>query len=463
MYSFSKYKEQYKLNLQLAIPVVLSQLGQVIVQLADNIMVGRYGGSDPLPLAAVSFGGSLFFIVFLAIMGLTLGITPLVGELFAQRKKLEAAKYLQNGVLLYGLIAIAVTILQFAITPLMHVMGQPQDVVELAIPYYRTMVWSLLPIILFFTIKQFLEGIGNTRIAMYTVIISNALNILLNYCLIGGELGCSELGSYGAGVATLISRVVQSLIIFGVLLYSDIFRDYRRLFARCNFSLGAAKRLLRMGAPISLQIFLEASTFILVGFIIGAYFNAEAITANQIAVSLGNSSFLIIMGVSIATTIRISHCYGQRDMRQMRLASKAAWHLSIVWSLVVIALFSSLRLILPTLYTSNSEVIELTSLLMVAIAMYQLPDGLQCISVGILRGMQDVKAIPVIAFISYWLCNLPLGYTLAITLGWGVQGFYFGFFMGFSISSALLYTRLKRRHRELTLKADAITEQEILI
>lgn len=448
MYKFSKYKEQYKLNLKLAIPVILSQLGQVVVQLADNAMVGHYGGDDPVPLAAVSFGGGVFCLFFFAIMGLTFGITPLVGELFAQGSKNRPAKYLQNSIVLYSGLAVVLTALLFAILPLMHHMGQPVEVIEQAIPYYKAMVWSMIPVIVFFTFKQFLEGIGNTKVAMYIVTFSNIVNVILNYMLIGGHWGAPEMGALGAGISTLISRVILAVVIVYYFVHSERFRIYRERFSRHSFSLSAMKRLIALGFPIGVQIFFEAGAFIIIGFFCGL-FNSTAISANQIATTMGNVSFMIIVAVGSATTIRISHCYGHRNYAEMNVASMAAWHLALLWNITMAITYYIFRFDIPRIFTSNQEVIELTSILLLSIAAYQITDGIQCIGVGILRGMQDVAIIPLISFVSYWICNIPIGYLCGFTLNMGVTGLYVGFFVGFTVASVLLYLRIKHRQREL--------------
>lgn len=429
---------------------MLSQLGQVIVQLADNAMVGQYGGDNPTPLAAAAFGGGMFFLSFVTIMGLTFGITPIVGELYAQKRYAESTKYLQNGVALYGVSAVIMAILQYTIIPVMWHMGQPEEVVAMAIPYYKTLVWSLPSIIIFFTIKQFLEGVGNTTVAMWSVVISNLINILLNYALIGGEWGAPELGVLGAGVATLISRVVVMLIILIYFLQSKLFEEYRRHFSRNNFSRRALRRLFNMGSPISAQIFFEAGAFVIAGFMFG-WFGTTAISANQIGITIGNCSFMIIVAVGAATTIRVSHCFGQRNFAQMRRASNAALHLSIVWNLSMAILFFSFREIIPRMFTSNEEVIALASTLILTIAAYQITDGLQCIGIGILRGMQDVKIIPLISFVSYWICNIPVGYLCAFHLGMGVTGLYMGFLFGFGVATVLIFLRIKQRQKQLIL------------
>ncbi len=450
MYKFYRYRDQYRKNLRLALPVMMSQLGAIIVQVADNAMVGRYGVGDPLPLAAASFANTCFFLPMIATMGMTFGLTPLIGELFAQGDRRESAHYLQNGLVLYTLISVVVAALQFAIIPLMGNLGQPAEVVAMAIPYYKTLVWSIIPVTLFFSIKQFLEGVGNTTVAMVCVITSNVVNILLNYMFIGGEWGAPEMGVTGAGIATLVARTLQMLIILLYLLRSTKFREYISLFSMRNFARESHRKLIKMGLPITSQLSLEVSTFVIIGFMFG-WFSAEAISAFQIALTVGNASFMIVIAISTATTIRISHCLGERNISHMRRASSAAWHLVSVWGLIIAILYLTLSHQIPRLFTANEEVIEIASTLLFMIALYQIPDGLQAIGVGIMRGMQDVKIIPAIAFASYWLCNLPIAYLCAFHLGMGASGLYAGLVVGLVVAAILCYLRIKRQQRKLLL------------
>ncbi len=450
MYSFSKYKEQYRENLRLALPVILSQLGHIIVQVADNTMVGQYGGDNPIPLAAAAFGGGLFFIMFIAAMGLTFGITPIVGELYAQGRHNEMTKYLRNSLALFAAVAVVMTILQLSIIPFMQYMGQPEEVVEASIPYFKTLVWSLFPAIIFFVFKQFFEGVGNTKIAMWSIIISNVVNIFLNYLLIGGEMGAPEMGAVGAGVATLVARWLTAIIIVGYFLLNSQMSRYRELYHNAKYEMAAIRKLISMGFPISMQIFMEASSFIFIGILFGS-FGASAIVANQIGLTLGNCSFMIIVAIGSATTIRISHCYGLRDFEQLKLASHAGWHLAAVWNVMAAILFFTLRYQIPMAFSSNEEVIELASIFILAIVIYQIPDGIQCIGVGILRGIQDVKSIPFIAFFSYWICNVPVAYICAFHLGFGESGLYIGFAVGFAVASSLIIRRIRRKQRAMML------------
>ena len=448
MYRFSTYKEQYRANLKLALPVVLTQLGQILTQFADNLMVGRYGGDDPTPLAAVSFGGSVFFILFIAAIGVALGLTPLVGELYAQGDRRRSATLLQNGILFFTVLGLAIGALQYAAIPLLYHMGQPVDVVDMAIPYYRMLVLSMPFIMLFFAFKQFLEGVGNTKVEMVVTIIANLANIGFNWVFIYGNLGFTEMGAEGAGLGTLLSRILAPILMIAYFYRQHRYRIYLTGFSPRNYSWRAVRDLLRMGLPISLQMFLESSAFVGTGIMMG-WLGKVAMSANQIATTLGNCAFMIVRSIGAATTIRESHCYGARNIGELSLAAKASYHLVLAWNAFAALVFISLRHFIPTLFTSNAEVIAITSQLLVFAALYQLSDGLQNVSLGILRGIQDVKVIMPIAFISYWLLNLPVGYLFGFTLGMGPSGLFLGFSFGLSMAALLLILRIRRSVRRL--------------
>ena len=455
MYRFSTYKEQYKQNLRLALPVVLTQLGQILTQFADNLMVGQYGGDDPLPLAAVSFGGAVFFILFITSIGIALGMTPLIGELYAQGNRERSSHLLQNGILFYGALGIAMTAFQYAIIPLMYHLGQPVEVVDAAIPYYKMLVWSMPFVMLFFAFKQFLEGVGNTKVEMAVTIIANLANVGFNWVFIYGRCGLPEMGAVGAGLGTLLSRIIAPVLMIGYFYARREYRDYLERFALRNYSWREVGQLTRMGLPIALQMFLEASAFAGTGIMMGWFGDGAktAISANQIATTIANCAFMIVMSIGAATTIRVSHCYGARNLGEMTMAAKASYHLVLAWNAFAAAVFLSLRHVIPTLFTTNAEVIGIASQLLAFAALYQLSDGIQNVSVGILRGIQDVRIIMPIALISYWLLNLPVGYLVGFTLGMGPAGLYIGFTFGLSTAALLMILRIRRSIRRLRLAA----------
>lgn len=458
------YKPFYKANLQLAFPVILSQIGQIAVQLADSAMVGRYGGSDPTPLAAVSFASNLFFLVFITSIGLTFGLTPLVGERFAQEKHRHVSELLQNGLLLFSLVGVASTFLLIALRgafPVMAslMMGDGTDasiggVVDMAIPYYNTLVWSLFPVMIWGTIKQFLEGIGNTRVAMVTIISANALNIFLNWVLIWGKLGFEPMGALGAGYATLISRIVQCLMMMVYFFTTSRFRIYTEgLLRRSMLKIRRIAEIIKVGIPIAFHMLMESSAFVVAGILVLA-FGAASVSAYQIGVNMMNVTFMIIIAIGSSTTILCSHIYGRRDFVNLRRTVSAAYQMGLLWNVTIATLFIIFRYDIPSFFTSNHQTIEIAAEMLVFIALFQVSDCLQAISISVLRGLQDVKIIMPIVLLSYVVFNIPVGYFLAFNCELKAVGLIIGFIVGLSICAMLTILRVRRDIRVLELRIE---------
>lgn len=423
--------------LRLALPVMLAQLGYIAVQVADSAMVGAYGGEDAVPLAAVAFGTSISWLFFFFCIGITVGLTPVIGEWFVQGRKQDMAHYMQTSLLLYPLIGIVCMMLQIATEPLLYHLGQPIEVVDMAVPYYRLMAYGL-PFVMFYgAVKQFLEGVGNTKSAMIVAISTNIINIVLNYIFIFGKCGFEPMGVYGAGVATLVSRILNPLLLSAYFICAKQYRTYITLFSRKVQHWRNSLHLLRLGFPIAGQMVLEALAFIVTGIMMG-WFGAEAISANQIGNTYGNCTFMMILSLGSATTISVSHAFGRRSIEEVEDVVRSALTIAVIWGLGVITAFISLRHLMPLLFTENDEVIVLASQMLIVYATYQLSDSVQCILVGVLRGLQQVKSIAVIAFIAYILLNIPVGYFVAFHLDMGATGLIIGYIVGLS-TAAILY------------------------
>ncbi len=303
----------------------------------------------------------------------------------------------------------------------------------------------------FFAFKQFLEGVGNTKAEMAAAIISNVANVGLNYVFIYGNFGCREMGVEGAGLATLLARIMAAVLIIGYFYQRRRYRIYMTEFSPTRFSWRRIRELMNIGLPISAQMFLESSAFVGIALMMG-WFGDDAIVAissSQITTTLGNCAFMIVTSIGAATTIRISHCYGARRFDEMSIAAKASLHLVLAWNFLAAVVFIAGRNYIPTLFTTNEEVIARTASLLIAASLYQLSDGLQNVSIGILRGIQDVDIIIPIAIISYWILNLPIGYLLGFTLGIGPAGLYLSCFFGLTTAALLALLRIRRSFREL--------------
>ena len=422
---------------RLALPVMLAQLGYIAVQVADTAMVGQYGGEDAVHLAAVAFGTSISWLFLFLCVGITIGLTPVIGELFVQERKQEMAHYLQTSLIQYTLFGVVCMLLQIAAEPLLYHMGQPIDVVDMAMPYYRLMAYSLPFVMLYGSIKQFLEGVGNTKSAMIVAVITNIINIALNYIFIFGECGFEAMGAYGAGLATLIARILNPILLGAYFIYSKQYREYVILFSRHKEQLKNTIHLFKVGFPIAGQMVLEALAFIVTGVMMG-WFGEEAISANQIGNTYGNCTFMMVLSLGSATTICVSHAYGRRSIDEIASVVRSALVMAVVWGISVLTIFASLRHAMPLFFTDNKEVIVLSSQIIVLYAAFQVSDAVQCIFVGILRGMQQVRSIAVVAFVAYIVINIPVGYFVAFHLDMGAAGLIVGYIVGLT-TAAILY------------------------
>ena len=436
-----RFKQRYLSKvgelLRLAMPVALAQLGYIAVQVADTAMVGAYGGEDAVPLAAVSFGSTIAWVFTFLCMGLSIGLTPIIGELFVQEQKQKMSNYLLTSLLFYPIFGVACMALQIATEPLLYHLGQPVEVVDMALPYYRLMAYCLPFAMYYGSFKQFLEGVGNTKSAMIVTIATNIINVALNYIFIFGKCGFEPMGVYGAGLSTLISRVLNPILLGAYFVCSKRYREYISLFSRKAKHFKNSLYLLRMGLPISGQMVLEALAFIVTGIMMG-WFGTEAISASQIGNTYGNCTFLMVLSLGSATTICVSHAFGRRDINEIGDVVRSTLAMAVVWGVSVISIFVSLRHIMPTMFTENEAVIALASQMLILYGAFQLSDAMQCTLVGILRGLQQVQSIAIISFIAYIVINIPVGYFVAFKLEMGAPGLIVGYIVGLS-TAALLY------------------------
>ena len=436
---------QYGRNMRLALPVMLSQVGQIVVQLVDNAMVGRLGA---VPLAAVSFAGAVFSLFMLWGMGLSIGLTPLVGEAYSRRGHRRASAFFQNSLILFTAVGVGLFIILQLIGGFLDRMGQPVEVVAEAGGYYNYLAWSVIPFMIFAAFKQFLEGIGNTRTGMVVVLTANAVNVLLNYAFIYGHWGAPAMGAAGAGLATLVSRIIMPLLMVVYFARNWTARRYLKLFSRSNQAWEWVKTLLRVGFPISMQMLVEMSAFSFTLIMMG-WIGTHELAAHQIVVSCGTLTFVTFLGISAATTIMVSHDYGVKNYTGIARAATASYHLGFLLALVFAGCFIVFRRWIPLVFTDDPLVVEWASQLLIMAALYQIADSMQVISLGILRGMQDVKITMWIAFLAYIGINLPVSYLCAFTLKMGPSGLWMGFILGLSFATVLFYLRYRRNFRKL--------------
>lgn len=450
-----EYVPYYKRLLHLAAPVVLAQAGQLTTQFADTAMVGNYGGEDAVPLAAVSLGSSLFLLIYLAAMGFAMSITPLVGEHYARNDRRMVGHLFQNGIAYSLIIGVISTIIALALRPFIGVLGEWMSstgddvtlVTDMALPYYDMLVWSIMPLMVFLAVKQFLEGIGNTKVAMWITLVGNFLNILLNWVFIFGKCGFEAMGAEGAGLATLMARVVQMLLIIAYFYLSHRLRIYRSFFSSEALSRKLMRKCVAIGFPISFQMVLESAAFILTS-ILALSFGAAASGAMQVSFSIANIAWMITVAIGSASTIVVSHIYGSKDRKHLRPMVNATYHLGLLWATLMAFMFVFLRTELVGIFTDNIEVMAISANLLILISIYQFSDSVQGLSISMLRGLQDVKIIMPIVLCSYLVLNIPLGALLAYRFDLECYGLAIGLIIGLSSAAVMTFIRVRRDVRQ---------------
>ena len=444
--NFADYIPFYKRNLYLALPVVLSQVGQVTVHLVDNMMVGHVGTTE---LAAAAFANNVFMIGMYFGMGITYGITPLVGKAFSRGKFQEVAALLKNGVFTHVAAAIVLTVVMFGIYFTLPLLSQPPEVLTLAKPYFLLLCLSYFPFMLFFSMKQFFEGIGNTKMAMQITLSANVVNVLVNYVLIFGKLGFSEMGLVGAGIGTLVSRLFMALLFALYILKIPKFKNYFIEAYKQNFSVEKIISILKIGIPIGFQIIVELFAFG-VGAIMMGWLGEIPLAAHQVAIGLAAFTYMISLGVSQANTIRVSHQMGVKDYKSLKMAALASTQIVLAFMLAMGVVFVFARNYLPLMFTLDPAVIDIAAGLLIIAAIFQVFDGLQVVMLSTLRGMADVKLPMFIAFFAYLLVGIPTSYILTFILNFGPQGIWYGYLVGLSTAGILFYFRFRYVFRKMT-------------
>ena len=436
---------------------MLGMVGHIMVSFADNIMVGQLGAKE---LAAVSLGNSFFFIAMSLGVGFATAITPLVAEADSSKNTKAVKSSLKHGLILCICISLTLLLGMLFSVPLIENMNQPKDVVVLAMPYLKIIAISIVPVVIFEGLKRFSDGLSKTKYPMYAAVFSNALNIILNYLLIFGMFGFPKLGIIGAGIGTLISRLLMVLFIVLIFINKDKIRAYFLNINIWKTEKKVFKKIFNLGFPSALQMLFEVGIFtaaIWLSGTLGKIYQA----ANQIAFNLSAITFMIGVGLGVAAMIRVGNQKGLSDFISLRRIAISVFLLTILIEIIFAIIFLVFNEWLPTLYLEtnnpdkiieNSEVILIAAELLIIVALFQIFDGLQVAILGALRGMQDVKVPTLIAFISYWVIGFPICYYLGLHTPLKSVGIWIGLLVGLGSASLLLFIRFHYLTKKLISK-----------
>lgn len=432
--SNSKLKHETKLLAKLSGPIIVGQVGQNLINLADTVMVGALGA---LALSASAFAGSIFVIALIGGMGILSPVTALFAKMQGQENYPQGGVLLKHSVIVTLMTSAAMIAILFALLPYLSYFGQTPEVLAEGRNFYQIIAWSVLPSLVYQCYKQFSDGIGKTKIGMSVMLFGVALNILGNYILIYGNWGAPALGLDGAGYSTLISRVLMALIMVAYIHFHPGFKKYFHQTWIHRFDHHLFKNMLRLGLPNGLTYLFEVGAFSFAAIMMG-WFGSMPLAAHQITISMASMTFMISVGIGIASSIRVAYEWGRGDVEMVRYSGFTAMKVGGVYSVICALLILLLRHWIPSLYVKDVDVIELAAMLFIVVGIFQIADGIQAIAIGSLRGLSDTAWPSAIAFISYWILGLPGGYYLAFHLGMGPTGIWVGLLIGLTCASLLL-------------------------
>ena len=436
--NFKEYIPFYKRNLKVAVPIMLTQAGQVTVQLADNIMIGHVGTAE---LAGVSFANSMIILGMVFGIGFTQGLTPHVGQSYGKADHGSVAKLFQNSLILNCFAVTLLSMMMLSARFIMGYLGQTEEVLHFGKQYYDITLLSFLPFLIFFGMRQFSEGIGITKYAMYITIGANIINIFLNWILIFGHLGFEPMGVRGAAISTVICRSLMLLSFIYIMMELKVYRKYLSMFKRPLLDISAIKVILKTSIPLSLQNLVEITAFSFSAIMVG-WKGKVALASHQIAMSMSSLSFMLALGVGAAATIRVSHQYGSGDYISMRRAGFASIHLSVAIMATFGLIYIFANNYIPTLYTSDREVIALAAQLLILAALYQIFDAVQLACLGCLRGLKDIPLL--LTIVSYYFVCLPMGYICGFVFDLGAVGVWIGLMFGLMFAAILFFIRFNK-------------------
>ena len=430
-------KKDIVVTLELSSPIVVGQIGLVLMGVTDNLMVGPLGASA---LGAAGVANAIFFFFAVIGIGILSVVSPMTAAIKSRQEYDKCSLVLSNGVRIALVTGLIIFLGIYITTHFFFIFQQKPDVAPLAISYLRIVGLSAIPMFVFLAVKNFTDGLSFTLVAMIVTFVCFLLNIIFNWILIYGFLWIPPLGLEGAGLATLFCRVLMAV---GMLIYTfntARIRAFIPAFSFYSFDTGIFNKILTLGLPAGLQYVFEVGAFAGASIMIG-WINTEQLAAHQIAMNLASITYMVAAGFAAAGSIKVGDALGEQNREKVLRFGSAAFFLVTVFMTVSCVVFISMNYLLVGLYIDDITVINIAAQLMLIAGFFQLSDGIQCVALGALRGLEDVNIPTVITLFAYWVVGIPLGYVLAFRFGLDVEGVWYGLLVGLTISAIFLTSR----------------------
>ncbi|MCF8305649.1 MAG: MATE family efflux transporter [Ignavibacteriales bacterium] len=436
-----RYKIHFRETFKLALPVSIGQLGHILLGLVDTMMVGRVGTDY---LAASALINSIFFLIMIWGIGMSLAITPLVAIAIGSGKGDDTGVILRQGLIVNMIFSLLLFGMSYIASDYIYLLNQPSAVVEFGSSYMKIISFSIIPFMLFQSYKQFVEGLGETKSPMYVILVSNIINAFANYVLIFGAFGLPELRLDGAGYATLLTRVFMSLLMMFFVLNSARYRKYDPSLRFRGINIPVIRKIISIGLPTGSQYFFEIGAFSFAAIMIG-WMGTLELAAHQIAISLAAMTYMIILGIGSAATIRVGNAFGAGDRSGIRDAGNSALIMAASFMGLCGVGFIFFRFYFPLIFTSDPHVIKAAGDLLIIAAFFQISDGVQATGLGILRGLTDVKVPMFMGFFAYWVISIPAAMLLGLYFDYGLYGIWVGLLIGLTAAAISFTLRFRRK------------------
>jgi len=435
--------EEARQTMKLAVPLMIGQVSQMLLGVADALMVGKLGVTE---LAALTFVNSLFHLPLVFGIGLLSSVSVLTSNARGAGNSAAARASCRHGLYLSLLLGVVMFLGAWILSGYLGLFGQPIEVSAISKTYFLVLVASVVPALASISLKNHADAMDRPWPPFWIFLAGVVLNIGLNWVMIFGKLGCPALGMEGAAWATLISRWC---IVFAMLGWLETNRALKEWVPYRWFRAPVSKdmrELLALGFPASVQMLFEVSAFSLAGLMMGR-FGATAMAAHQIAITLAATAFMMPLGLSMALTVRVGEAFGSGEIRRLRRIALSGWGMALAYASAAAVVFILFGKVMSGWFSGESAVVNLSAQLLVIVGVFQIVDGLQVASSAMLRGLKDTRLPAVIGFISYWLIGIPCGLLLGLALGWDAAGVWWGLALGLLAASLLLGPRLWWRVR----------------
>lgn len=445
-----KYGQAYMSLIRLGMPVLVTQVGVILVSFADTMMIGAYGVNE---LAAAAFVNSLYFVVTVMLMGFAGGVTPIIGALYGKGDHHEGGVMLRASLEVNLILAAIYTVVMGGLYFFLDRFGQDEELLPIARDYYLIILWTILPMSVFNCLQQTANGTTDTATPMWIILGADVLNILGNYLLIFGKMGFPEMGLTGAGISTLVARTVGAIAIAIVFICRKRYKEYYHVLRKEHAGRGRRYKVWVTSYPLMIQSGVECGLWSF-GAVVSGWFGKIQLASYQVMNTIAQLGFMIYMSFGVATSIRVANYTGTGDISGIRRITKAGLHLVLALATLASLVFFFFADDLVHWFTEDKEVTAYALLLVAPLILYQYCDGTQLTYVNALRGTSEVKPLLWISVFSYIIVGVPFMLWISKGLGMETVGVYYSFSGALSVAAALLiWAFLRAIKRKERLKA----------